>query len=129
MWESGFSINQSSLQENMKNESLVAQRIVFYGIQCDGGYLKVSISQSMLRYVCNSCKAYENAKEENCKRQTEAENQKVEKKRLSTELKKLKECKKVATTAASRSIKAFDAKIFVIEGKLKKFWRNFDVYI
>ena len=75
----------------------------------------------MLRYVRNSRKAYENSKEENRKRQTEAENQKVEKKRLSIELKKLKECKKAATTAASKSIETFDAKIFAIEEKLRKF--------
>ena len=119
--ESGFSINKSLLQENMKNESLVAQRIVFDGIQHDGGYLKVNISQDMLCYVRNSHKAYENAKEENGKRQTEAENQKVEKQRLSIELKKLKECMKAATTAASKSMEAFDAKIFAIEKKLRKF--------
>ena len=119
--ESGFSIKKSLLQENMKNESLVAQRIVFDVIQLDGGYLKVNISQDMLRYFCNSCRAYGNAKEENHKRKTEAGNQKVEKKRLTIELKKLKECKKAVNTAASKSIEAFDAKIFAIEEKLRKF--------
>ena len=67
--ESGFSNNKSLLQENMKNESLFTQRMVFDGIQHDGGYLKVNISQGMLRYVCNSCKAYENTKKENHKKQ------------------------------------------------------------
>ena len=119
--ESGLSIYKSLLQENMKNESLVAQRIVFDDIQHDGGYLKVNISQDMLHYVRNSRKAYENAKEENRKRQAEAENQTVEKKRPSNELKKLKECTKVATTAASKSIEASDAKIFATEEKLRKF--------
>ena len=98
--ESGFSIKKNLLQENMKDESLVAQRIVFDGIQHDGGYLKVNISQDILCYVFNSGKAYENAKEENCKRKTEAENQKVEKKTLSIELKKLRKCKKAAIAAA-----------------------------
>ena len=74
-----------------------------------------------MRYVRNSRKAYENAKGENRKRQTEAGNQKVEKKRLSIELKKLKGCKKAATTAASKSIGAFDADIFAAEEKLRKF--------
>ena len=63
--ESGFSISKRFLQENMKNESLVAQRIAFDGTQHDGGYLKVKISQDMLCYVRNSHKVYENAKEEN----------------------------------------------------------------
>ena len=78
----------------MENESLVAQRVVFDGTQHDGGSLKVNISQDMFRYVRNSRKAYENAKEENRKWQAKVENQKVEKKRLSIELKKLTECKK-----------------------------------
>ena len=54
--ESGCSINKSLLQENMKNESLVAQRTVFDVIQHDGGYLKVNILQDMLCYVRNSVK-------------------------------------------------------------------------
>ena len=105
--ESGYSINKSLLQENMNNESLVAQKIVFDGIQHDGGYLKkcVNISQDMLHYVRDSRKAYENAKEENCKRQTEAEHQKVEKKRLSTELKKLTECKKAVLQLHQNQLK------------------------
>ena len=37
--ESGFSINKSLLQENMKNASLVAQRIVIDVIQHNSGYL------------------------------------------------------------------------------------------
>ena len=107
----------------MENESLVAQRVVFDGTQHDGGSLKVNISQDMFRYVRNSRKAYENAKEENRKWQAKVENQKVEKKRLSIELKKLTECKKAATTAASKSIKVFNTKIFAIEEKLRKFCR------
>ena len=63
--ESEFSISKSLLQENVKNKSLVARRIVFDGIQHDGGYLKVYISQDRLCYVRNSRKAYENTKEEN----------------------------------------------------------------
>ena len=77
----------------MKNESLVTQRIGLFLMVYNGGYLKVKISQDMLCYVLNSQKAYENAKEEN-HGQTETEKQKVEKKRLSVQLKKVKEGKK-----------------------------------
>ena len=59
--ESGFSINKSLLQENMKNEALVA---VFDGIQHDNGYLKVNISQDMLCYLCNSTKLMKMLKKE-----------------------------------------------------------------
>ena len=59
--ESGFSINKSLLQENMKNEALVA---VFDGIQHDSGYLKVNISQDMLCYLCNWTKLMKMLKKE-----------------------------------------------------------------
>ena len=72
--ESGFSINKSLLQENMKNESLVAQRIVFDGIQ-HSGYLKVNISN-----VCNSPKAYENVKEENLRGKQKLKTKKLRRK-------------------------------------------------
>ena len=39
----------------------------------------------------------------------------------SFDLKKPKECKKGATTAASKSIEAFDTKMLAIEEKLRKF--------
>ena len=113
---SEFSVQKSLLQESLKNERVVVQRIVFHNIQHDIGYLKVNISQDMLRYVRNSRKAYENRVR--CK---QAEKQKVEKKRLSTELKKLKEDNEAASTAASKSIKAFETKIFAIVEKLRKF--------
>ena len=77
--ESGFSINKSLLQENMKNESLVAQRIVFDGIQ-HSGYLKVNISNDMLHYVCNSPKAYENVKEENLRGKQKLKTKKLRRK-------------------------------------------------
>ena len=125
--ESGFSIKKNALQKNMKNESLVTQRIVFDGIQPDSAYLtlrllKINISQDILRDVRNSHKE-ENAKENNRKKQTEAENQKVEKKRLSIELEKLKKWKKATITAASKCIETFDSKIFAIEETLRTFWR------
>ena len=55
------------------------------------------------------------------KRQTEAGKQKLEKKKLSIELEKLKEGKKAVTIAASKSVQASEAKIFAIGEKLRKF--------
>ena len=71
---------QQKFSSRKYEESIVAQRIVFDGIQHDGGYLKVNISQDMLCYICNSHKAYENVREENRKRQTETQKQKLRRK-------------------------------------------------
>ena len=58
LWCQDFQSNKGLLQG--KNESVVVQRISFDSIQHDGGYVKVNISQDMLRHVRHSLKAYEN---------------------------------------------------------------------
>lgn len=44
----GFSINEECLVENLKNDSLVAQRLVFDEIQTKGGLNKFTISKSLI---------------------------------------------------------------------------------
>lgn len=72
----------------------------------------------MIDDVRNSRMAQENAKEENRKKQTEAEKQNVEKKRLSVEFKNLKEGKKAT---AIKSIEALQLKLFAMDDKLRTF--------
>ena len=42
--ESGFSINQLNLDVNTKEQSLVAQRIVYEGVMNEGGPIKADIN-------------------------------------------------------------------------------------
>ena len=56
--ESGFSINSDVLVENLKEESGVAQRQVFDGIQSSGGISEVVITPSMMSYVRSSHSRY-----------------------------------------------------------------------
>ena len=48
--ESGFSINEQLLQENMREITVIAQRIVYEGIMAEGGILSVDINDSMMRF-------------------------------------------------------------------------------
>ena len=53
-FEGGFSINKSMLQENMKNASVVAQRITYEGIMKEGDVLKIDVNKEMIEYVHRS---------------------------------------------------------------------------
>ena len=87
--ESGFSINEDLLNENMKQELIVAQRVVYGGVMQEGGILKVNVSKEMMAEVRKSRSRYQLALEEKKKNQTEKEKQSLEKRRLTTELKQV----------------------------------------
>ena len=48
--QSGFSVNTDMLVENLKEESLVAQRRVYDSIVASGGVLNVNTTSGMLTY-------------------------------------------------------------------------------
>ena len=52
--QSGFSVNTDMLVENLKEESLVAQRRVYDSIVASGGVLNVNITSGMLTYARQS---------------------------------------------------------------------------
>ena len=52
--ESGFSLNADMLMENLKGESLIAQRRVSDSIVASGGVLNVNITSGMLTYARQS---------------------------------------------------------------------------
>ena len=60
--ESGFSINKELLIENMEEETIVAQRIVFDAVRLsDMDVTKIDISQKMMACVRQSHAAYKRA--------------------------------------------------------------------
>ncbi|GBL72498.1 hypothetical protein AVEN_115410-1 [Araneus ventricosus] len=83
--ERGFSINKECLWENMKEQTLIARRIVYDSIQANGGINNFEVSKQLILSVRNSRGNYEEYKEkkrkeekelrENLKRKREAENQ------------------------------------------------------
>ena len=56
--ESGFSVNADMLVENLKEESLIAQRRVYDSIVANGGVLNVNITSGILAYARQSHSLY-----------------------------------------------------------------------
>ena len=91
--ESGFSINEQVLVENLQEDSIVAQRMVYEGILQEGGASKVDLNRIMLKYVKQARSKQMFALEENRKKQTEVEKRREERKRASKELSEANCCK------------------------------------
>ena len=68
--ESGFSVNELLLDVNMKNQSLVAQRIVYEEVMKEGGPIKADIDNVMMKPFKRSNRRYKVALEENKQKQT-----------------------------------------------------------
>ena len=91
--ESGFSANEEILVENMSEGSLVAQIMVFNGIMNEGGISNVDVNKKMLKFVNNTHSEYVKQLEKQKDPQTSGEKKRVEKRKITNELKKLKEAK------------------------------------
>ena len=76
--ESGFLTNEQISDDNMKETSLVAQRIAYKGIQSEGGVLKVDINKKFLSYVQGAHAEYSHVLEGNKKTQTAGKKRKQE---------------------------------------------------
>jgi hypothetical protein len=61
--ESGFSVNGDILVENLHEDSLVAQRIVYDSVQDAGGVTSVNIDKSMLQFMRGARGRYQEALE------------------------------------------------------------------
>ena len=67
--ESGFSVNEQMSVEDMQEDLIVAQRMVYEG-NLQGGASKVDINRTMLKYVKQARSKQMFALEENRKKQT-----------------------------------------------------------
>ena len=56
--EGGFSVNGDMLIENQKEESLVAQRVVYDAVRYAGGPLKVELTPNLMKSVAGSSRRY-----------------------------------------------------------------------
>lgn len=104
--ESGFSVNADMLVENLKEESLVAQRMVYDSVQTSGGLAGLNIDKSMLQFVRCAHRRYQEALE--CKRKaaTEEDKKAAAKRKANDQIKSLLENKKkLAASAAQESLK------------------------
>lgn len=108
--ESGFSINNDMLVENLLEESLVGQRIVYDSVQKSGGVLSVNIDKRMLQFVRAARSRWEEALK---KRTTAEDNRKsavAQKRKAAQDIKVLetKKAKLVSEAAAAQIDKEID---------------------
>jgi len=109
--ESGFSINEDMLVENLHEDSLVAQRTVYDSLQSAVCLTSVPIDNSMLSYVRGSHARYLLAMEEKRKTMSELEKQKASKKRAADAIKDLQAKKAKLVQDASVEAKKMDMEI------------------
>lgn len=117
--ESGFSVNKNLLVENLHEDSLIAQRTVENAIKYYGGVQNIPISQKMLLNIRGAHKRYENHLEDARKTQKESEKQRAEKRKLSSEIKKLEELRKVKKLEALKEEQEIKSKINMLQMKKK----------
>lgn len=100
--ESGFSVNADMLVENLHEDSLVAQRIVYDGVQSAGGVTSVNIDNAMLSYVRGSHARYQEALKRKREAESELDKQQAGQKRAAEHIKLLtaKKAKLVQDTTA-----------------------------
>ena len=91
--EAGVSINKDMLSESMSEEALVAHRIVYDGVVNSGELENVKVDKEMMKYVDKAHSQYLHHLKKSKENQTIAEKKKVEKRKLSYNIKKAKEAK------------------------------------
>ena len=118
--ESGFSINNDILSENMLEESIVSQRIVYEGVHKAGSAEDVEITPEMLKAVKASHRTYKAAHEEKQKRQSAGQKRQLMKRKVTLELKNAVAKKKAAVDDLKSKITQFDPEIHSLQEQLKK---------
>ena len=118
--ESGFSINNDILPENMLEESIVSQRIVYEGVHKAGSAEDVEITPEMLKAVKASHRTYKAAHEEKQKRQSDGQKRQLMKRKVTLELKNAIAKKKAAVDDLRSKITQFDSEIHSLQEQLKK---------
>lgn len=117
--ERSFSVNKECLVENLTEESLVAQRIVYDSLKEENNFdmKTLDISRSMIQYVQNAS----SKRNESLKRKQMEEGSEVdEKKKLSQELSLLKAKKQQLKEKKEEEMKMIESNIAFLEKKLKK---------
>ena len=88
--ERGFSVNGEMLVENLREETLVARRIVHDSVTKAGGLSSLTITKQLLLSMKNVHGRWKNNMDERKKKQIEEEKTKSEKRKVEREEKELK---------------------------------------
>ena len=118
--ESGFSINKEILEVNLMEQSLVAQRIVHEGKFKEGSVMKADINKMMMEDVKQTWRYAKADAEERRKYQTEGEQQRQQRKRISKVIHEVEAAKKVALDSAKNVANKYDGKLQELKERLPK---------
>ena len=106
--ESGFSVNTDILETNMMEQSIVAQRLVYEGIERAGGVVKVEITPEMMKMVKASHRSMVAAKKEANLETSEFQKKRIQKRKLKVSLDNAVAEKKKLVEDMKQKIQSFD---------------------
>lgn len=114
--ESGFSVNKELLIENMEEDTIVAQRIVFDAIRVAGmDVTRIDISNKMIGCVRQSHSAYKTAQQLKKDKQSAEEKQASEDRKRKATIASLEQQKKQKLAELKAEAAAIDSKIASIQ--------------
>ena len=104
----------------MLGQTVVAQRIVYEGIQKSGGPTNVEMTSDLLKSVRASHKKYKAASDEKASLQSQAQKKIVEKRKAALDFKDVVAKKKAAVSVMQSEISSYDTMIMSLQEKLRK---------
>lgn len=113
--ESGFSVNGSILVENLHEQSVVAQRLVYDSITAAGGITSVNIDKSMMNYVRSSRGRYMDELKRKRDEQSADDRKRQERKRAAEAIQSLKAKKRKLEADAAHETRVIDSEIADLE--------------
>ena len=118
--ESGFSANGEMLVEYMPEGSLVAQRMGFDGVMNEGGISNVDVNKKILKFVNKAHSEYVKQLERQNEQQTSGEKKRAKKRKITNELKKVKEAKQKFTEQHKQKTAELESQICNLEEQFRK---------
>ena len=122
--EAGFSVYDDILIPNQAEKTIVGQRLVYEGVQKEGGPNEVEITGEMMKLVRSSHRMYDTESKEKQKKQTEGKKRLIEKGRATMALNQVFAPKKALVadmkTKMNEKIAQFDADITSLQEKVAK---------
>ena len=103
------------LVENLKEESLIAQRRVYDSVVASGGVLNVNISSGMLTYARQSHSRYQECLKQKREKATNEEKKAKERKRAAEQIKVLEENRSKIKETAQQQLRSIDRVISELE--------------
>jgi len=109
--ERGFSANADILVENLTEESLVAQRLIFDSISVSGGLGSFTITKQLILSMRNGHSRYKEAEDERNRRMSEKDRKSAEKRRAEQLASELQEKKRLLQKQKNEEIAAIDEQL------------------